>query len=161
MQNENCASLKKTVNVKGWLYAYTHCFRDRQHPPSRSLASSIVRHLRKLSDSILCSPVIPQNTLLNYCQRFPGKAKHLQFVSGVNFITYWTASAIWDYLLFIIPCGLCIICLAVSIITVCVLLNGVASIFLYLYFAVDIPPVPSKRKLNCIFSNLRNGRVGM
>lgn len=47
----------------------------------------------------------------------PAKAKHLQFVSGVNFITYWTASAIWDYVLFLLPCGLCVMCLAVSIAT--------------------------------------------
>lgn len=40
------------------------------------------------------------------------KAKHLQFVSGVNFITYWTASAIWDYVLFLLPCALCLMCLA-------------------------------------------------
>ncbi|XP_071520079.1 phospholipid-transporting ATPase ABCA3 [Panulirus ornatus] len=39
------------------------------------------------------------------------KAKHLQFVSGVNFITYWTASAIWDFILFMIPCCLCLLCL--------------------------------------------------
>ncbi|XP_042225445.1 phospholipid-transporting ATPase ABCA3-like [Homarus americanus] len=39
------------------------------------------------------------------------KAKHLQFVSGVNFITYWTASAIWDYILFMVPCCFCLLCL--------------------------------------------------
>ncbi|KAK4312219.1 hypothetical protein Pmani_016341 [Petrolisthes manimaculis] len=39
------------------------------------------------------------------------KAKHLQFVSGVNLWTYWTASAIWDYLLFLLPCCLCLLCL--------------------------------------------------
>ncbi|XP_063839916.1 phospholipid-transporting ATPase ABCA3-like isoform X2 [Scylla paramamosain] len=45
-------------------------------------------------------------------QERSSKAKHLQFVSGVNFVTYWLASAIWDYLLFIIPCCLCLLCLA-------------------------------------------------
>ncbi|XP_068200893.1 phospholipid-transporting ATPase ABCA3-like isoform X1 [Palaemon carinicauda] len=39
------------------------------------------------------------------------KAKHLQFVSGVNFVTYWAASAIWDYIIFMIPCCLCLLCL--------------------------------------------------
>ncbi|KAK8753744.1 hypothetical protein OTU49_001413 [Cherax quadricarinatus] len=44
-------------------------------------------------------------------QEHSTKAKHLQFVSGVNFVTYWTASALWDFILFIIPCCLCLLCL--------------------------------------------------
>lgn len=41
------------------------------------------------------------------------KAKHLQFVSGVNFVTYWAASAIWDYIVFLVPCCLALICLLI------------------------------------------------
>nr|XP_045614978.1 phospholipid-transporting ATPase ABCA3-like isoform X2 [Procambarus clarkii] len=46
-------------------------------------------------------------------QEHSTKAKHLQFVSGVNFITYWTALALWDFILFMIPCCLCLLCLSV------------------------------------------------
>ncbi|XP_042876783.1 phospholipid-transporting ATPase ABCA3-like isoform X3 [Penaeus japonicus] len=41
------------------------------------------------------------------------KAKHLQFVSGVNFVTYWAASAIWDFIVFLVPCCLALVCLLI------------------------------------------------
>lgn len=31
-------------------------------------------------------------------------AKHLQFVSGVHFATFWLANIIWDFVNFLIPC---------------------------------------------------------
>ena len=33
------------------------------------------------------------------------KAKHLQFVSGVHFITFWLANMTWDFFNFLIPCA--------------------------------------------------------
>nr|QST14977.1 ABCA3 protein [Diaphanosoma celebensis] len=32
------------------------------------------------------------------------KAKHLQFVSGVNFVTFWLANMFWDFVNFMVPC---------------------------------------------------------
>lgn len=31
-------------------------------------------------------------------------AKHLQFVSGVNFVTFWLANMVWDFINFLVPC---------------------------------------------------------
>ncbi|XP_076053842.1 phospholipid-transporting ATPase ABCA3-like isoform X2 [Oratosquilla oratoria] len=42
-----------------------------------------------------------------------GKSKHLQFVSGVHFATYWASAALWDFINFMIPCALIIICLKI------------------------------------------------
>ncbi|KAI9562460.1 hypothetical protein GHT06_009893 [Daphnia sinensis] len=33
------------------------------------------------------------------------KAKHLQFVSGVNFVTFWLANMTWDFINFLVPCA--------------------------------------------------------
>lgn len=33
------------------------------------------------------------------------KAKHLQFVSGVHFITFWLANMTWDFINFLVPCA--------------------------------------------------------
>jgi ATP-binding cassette subfamily A (ABC1) protein 3 len=33
------------------------------------------------------------------------KAKHLQFVSGVNFVTFWLANMVWDFINFLVPCA--------------------------------------------------------
>ena len=33
------------------------------------------------------------------------KAKHLQFVSGVNFVTFWLANLFWDFINFLVPCA--------------------------------------------------------
>lgn len=33
------------------------------------------------------------------------KAKHLQFVSGVHFLTFWLANMMWDFINFLIPCA--------------------------------------------------------
>lgn len=33
------------------------------------------------------------------------KAKHLQFVSGVHFVTFWLANGFWDFINFLIPCA--------------------------------------------------------
>jgi len=43
-----------------------------------------------------------------------GNAKHLQFVSGVNFVTYWLATAIVDFFMYLVPFSLTILCLVVS-----------------------------------------------
>ena len=41
-------------------------------------------------------------------------AKHLQFVSGVNFVTYWLATAIIDFFMYLVPFLLTILCLKVG-----------------------------------------------
>jgi len=33
------------------------------------------------------------------------KAKHLQFVSGVHFLTFWLANFFWDFINFLLPCA--------------------------------------------------------
>lgn len=33
------------------------------------------------------------------------KAKHLQYVSGVNFVTFWLANIFWDFVNFLVPCA--------------------------------------------------------
>ncbi|KAF2368204.1 ABC transporter-like [Trinorchestia longiramus] len=40
-------------------------------------------------------------------------AKHLQFVSGVNFVTYWLATAIVDFCIYLVPYFLIMVCLKV------------------------------------------------
>ena len=35
--------------------------------------------------------------------------KHLQFMCGLHYVTYWTANIVWDYLIYLIPCVSCII----------------------------------------------------
>ena len=37
-------------------------------------------------------------------QERASKAKHLQFVSGVDPISYWTSSYLWDMVNFMLPC---------------------------------------------------------
>uniref|UniRef100_T1IGZ9 ABC transporter domain-containing protein n=1 Tax=Strigamia maritima TaxID=126957 RepID=T1IGZ9_STRMM len=32
------------------------------------------------------------------------KAKHLQFISGINTISFWLSSFVWDYINFLVPC---------------------------------------------------------
>ena len=32
------------------------------------------------------------------------KAKHLQFVSGVDPISYWTSAFVWDIINYLLPC---------------------------------------------------------
>ncbi|CAL4148549.1 unnamed protein product, partial [Meganyctiphanes norvegica] len=44
-------------------------------------------------------------------QERSSKAKHLQFVSGVNFANYWSATALWDFIVHMVPVSLCILCL--------------------------------------------------
>ena len=33
------------------------------------------------------------------------KAKHLQYVSGVHFVTFWLANMTWDFVNFLVPCA--------------------------------------------------------
>ena len=37
-------------------------------------------------------------------QERASKAKHLQFVSGVDPISYWTTAYLWDMINFMLPC---------------------------------------------------------
>ena len=37
-------------------------------------------------------------------QERSSKAKHLQFVSGVDPISYWTSAYLWDMINFMLPC---------------------------------------------------------
>lgn len=50
----------------------------------------------------------------NVCGFFVGNCKHLQFVSGVNFVIYWLAIAVWDFLCYMISCLLVLLSLYVS-----------------------------------------------
>jgi hypothetical protein len=37
-------------------------------------------------------------------QERASKAKHLQFVSGVDPISYWTSAYLWDMINYLLPC---------------------------------------------------------
>ena len=42
-------------------------------------------------------------------QERSGKAKHVQFVSGVDAISYWTSAYVWDLINFLMPCALIVV----------------------------------------------------
>ena len=46
-------------------------------------------------------------------QERASKAKHLQFVSGVDPISYWTSSYLWDMINFMLPTAFILILFAV------------------------------------------------
>uniref|UniRef100_A0A3P9L2N4 P-type phospholipid transporter n=1 Tax=Oryzias latipes TaxID=8090 RepID=A0A3P9L2N4_ORYLA len=55
---------------------------------------------------IFAMSFIPASFVLFLIQERVSKAKHLQFVSGVNPTVYWVASFVWDICNYIIPCFL-------------------------------------------------------
>jgi len=50
--------------------------------------------------------------ILFLVQERASKAKHLQFVSGVDPISYWTSCYLWDLINYLLPCVLLIILFA-------------------------------------------------
>uniref|UniRef100_A0A8C7ZX29 ABC transporter domain-containing protein n=1 Tax=Oryzias sinensis TaxID=183150 RepID=A0A8C7ZX29_9TELE len=58
---------------------------------------------------IFAMSFIPASFVLFLIQERVSKAKHLQFVSGVNPVVYWVASFVWDICNYIIPCFLVVV----------------------------------------------------
>ncbi|XP_074655833.1 ATP-binding cassette sub-family A member 2-like [Tubulanus polymorphus] len=70
------------------------------------------------------------------------KAKHLQFVSGVNPIIYWSANYFWDMCNYVIPAGCCIIILKIFDIPAYVSgTNFPATVSLFLLYGWSITPM--------------------
>uniref|UniRef100_A0A3B3RQH8 ATP-binding cassette sub-family A member 1-like n=1 Tax=Paramormyrops kingsleyae TaxID=1676925 RepID=A0A3B3RQH8_9TELE len=58
---------------------------------------------------IFAMSFIPASFVLFLIQERVTKAKHLQFVSGINPVVYWVASFAWDMCNYIVPCLIVII----------------------------------------------------
>nr|XP_014349979.1 PREDICTED: ATP-binding cassette sub-family A member 1-like isoform X1 [Latimeria chalumnae] len=58
---------------------------------------------------IFAMSFIPASFVLFLIQERVSKAKHLQFVSGVNPVVYWVANFAWDMCNYIVPCIIVII----------------------------------------------------
>ncbi|GAA6072669.1 phospholipid-transporting ATPase ABCA1 [Tachysurus ichikawai] len=58
---------------------------------------------------IFAMSFIPASFVLFLIQERVSKAKHLQFVSGVNPTAYWVANFTWDMCNYVVPCLIVIV----------------------------------------------------
>ncbi|CAH1785688.1 unnamed protein product [Owenia fusiformis] len=91
---------------------------------------------------IVAMSFVPASFVLFLVYERSIKAKHLQFVSGINPVIYWLANYIWDMCNYVIPAVCCIVILKIFDIPAYVSANNFpAVISLFLLYGWSITPM--------------------
>uniref|UniRef100_A0A671NUP3 ATP-binding cassette sub-family A member 2 n=1 Tax=Sinocyclocheilus anshuiensis TaxID=1608454 RepID=A0A671NUP3_9TELE len=89
------------------------------HPMNRTSASLSLDYLLQGTDVVIAIFIIvamsfvPASFVVFLVAEKSTKAKHLQFVSGCDPVTYWLANYIWDMLNYLVPATCCVLILFV------------------------------------------------
>ncbi|XP_041099680.1 ATP-binding cassette sub-family A member 2, partial [Polyodon spathula] len=89
------------------------------HPMNRTSASLSLDYLLQGTDVVIAIFIIvamsfvPASFVVFLVAEKSTKAKHLQFVSGCDPVTYWLANYVWDMLNYLVPATCCVLILFV------------------------------------------------